>query len=75
MHFQDFNTYRTYIAQMGCPDVSAIRNEVASQRAVEKTPFTGFKEFKPVHPEQQTLYSAMSPLWVGRVSDAAKVYH
>lgn len=75
MHFQSLDTYREYNARMGCPDVSAIRSEEAYLRKEGRTPFAVFKEFKPVRPEQQTLYSAMSPLWVGRTSDAAKVFH
>ena len=31
----------------------------------ERTPFTGFMEFKPADSYQQSLYSAMSPYWVG----------
>ena len=75
VHFQSMDAYRTYIGQRGCPDVSALRNMGAAARAEEKTPPTGFKEFKPKYPEQQTLYSAMSPYWIGRASDSAKVYH
>ena len=75
LHFQSMDTYTQYLAKTGCPDVSAIRSSEAYLRKEPRTPFTGFKEFKPVQPEQQTLYSAMSPLWVGRSSDAAKVFH
>lgn len=75
VYFPTLDAYRTYNAQRGCPDVSALRNATAAARVEEKTPPTGFKEFKPEHPEQQTFYSAMSPYWVGRSSDAAKVYH
>ena len=75
MHFRDLDAYRTYNAQTGCPDVSAMRSGSASVRAAEKTPFAVFMEFKPVNPEQQTWYSPMSPLWIGRSSDTVNVYH
>jgi hypothetical protein len=34
----------------------------------DKTPFTGFLEFKPADVQQQAKYSAMSPYWVGSES-------
>ena len=34
----------------------------------DKTPFTGFLEFKPADVQQQARYSAMSPYWVGSES-------
>jgi hypothetical protein len=75
VHFQSMDTYRQYNARTGCPDVSGVRSTEAYIRKEQRTPYAGFKELKPVNPQEQALYSAMSPLWVGRSSDSAKVYH
>jgi len=75
--FTNMQAYLDYNVVTGCPNVSTVRNATAITQATktERTPFTYFKEFQPEHPYQQALYSAMSPIWVGRSSDAAKVYH
>jgi hypothetical protein len=62
--FKNLDMYRQYIVQTGCPDVYT-RRTVAPTQKPENTPFTGFMEFKPKDPNQQSLYSAMSPYWVG----------
>lgn len=64
MQFRDFSLYQQYLAQTGCPDVSR-RNTAPLVAKEERTPFTGFMEFKPADPYQESLYSAMSPYWVG----------
>lgn len=76
-YFASMQTYLEYNAATGCPDVSGLRNSttIADAMKTPPTPFTFFKEFRPKDPYQQALYSAMSPIWVGRTSDAAKVYH
>ena len=61
--FQDFSLYQQYLAKTGCPDVSQ-RAPPAVEKEI-RTPFTGFMEFKPADPYQQSLYSAMSSFWVG----------
>ena len=63
MQFKDLSFYRQYNAQTGCPDVS--RPNVPRAEKQEVTPFTGFMEFKPKDSYQESLYSAMSPYWVG----------
>lgn len=75
--FKSMQVYLDYNKATGCPDVSGQRNSTAIVDAmkVPPTPFAYFKEFKPENPYQQALYSAMSPIWVGRSSDSAKVYH
>jgi hypothetical protein len=61
--FKDFPQYQEYLAKTGCPDVSQQVAPVAEKEI--QTPFTGFMEFKPADPYQQSLYSAMSSFWVG----------
>lgn len=61
--FNSLDRYREYNARTGCPDVST--PIVPRTQKQEITPFTGFMEFKPKDPYQQSLYSAMSPYWVG----------
>jgi len=61
--FKNLDMYRQYIMETGCPDVST--RTVAPMQKQENTPFTRFMEFKPKDPNQQSLYSAMSPYWVG----------
>lgn len=75
--FKSMQVYLDYNKATGCPDVSGQRNStaIADAMKVPPTPFAYFKEFKPENPHQQALYSAMSPIWVGRSSDSAKVYH
>jgi hypothetical protein len=75
--FKSMQVYLDYNKATGCPDVSGRRNStaIADAMKVPPTPFAYFKEFRPENPYQQALYSAMSPIWVGRSSDAAKVYH
>ena len=75
--FKSMQVYLDYNKATGCPDVSGQRNStaIADAMKVPPTPFAYFKEFKPENPYQQALYSAMSPIWVGRSSDSAKVYH
>ena len=63
MQFKDLELYRQYNARTGCPDVSA--PVVPRTEKQQITPFTGFMEFNPADPYQQSLYSAMSPYWVG----------
>jgi len=63
MQFKNLDMYRQYNVQTGCPDVST--RTVPRTQKPENTPFTGFMEFKPKDPDQQSLYSAMSPYWVG----------
>uniref|UniRef100_A0A6C0HKN3 Uncharacterized protein n=1 Tax=viral metagenome TaxID=1070528 RepID=A0A6C0HKN3_9ZZZZ len=63
MQFKDLELYRQYNERTGCPDVSA--PVVPQKEKQQVTPFTGFMEFKPQDPYQQSLYSAMSPYWVG----------
>ena len=64
MKFRDLSLYRQYLTQTGCPDVSQ-RTTAPLVTKEERTPFTGFMEFKPADSYQQSLYSAMSPYWVG----------
>jgi len=61
--FRDFSLYRQYLTNTGCPDVS--RTAPPRVTKEEQTPFTGFMEFKPADSYQESLYSAMSPYWVG----------
>jgi len=63
MQFRDLSLYRQYLTQTGCPDVSRKTAPLVTKE--ERTPFTGFMEFKPADPYQESLYSAMSPYWVG----------
>ena len=63
LQFKDLELYRQYNARTGCPDVSA--PSVPREEKRQVTPFMGFMEFKPTDPYQQSLYSAMSPYWVG----------
>ena len=63
MQFKDLSLYRQYNERTGCPDVS--QPVVPRADKQEITPFTGFMEFKPADSYQQSLYSAMSPFWVG----------
>ena len=63
MQFKDLNFYRQYNARTGCPDVSQLNAGQEEKRQI--TPFVQFMEFKPQDPHQQSLYSAMSPFWVG----------
>jgi hypothetical protein len=63
LQFKDLSHYRQYNERTGCPDVS--QPVVPRTEKREITPFTGFMEFKPADSYQQSLYSAMSPYWVG----------
>ena len=63
MQFKDLSFYRQYNERTGCADVS--QPVVPQTEKREVTPFTGFMEFKPADSYQQSLYSAMSPYWVG----------
>lgn len=61
--FKNLSLYRQYNQNTGCPDVSQPVVPRTEKRDI--TPHTGFMEFKPADSYQQSLYSAMSPYWVG----------
>ena len=63
MQFKDLELYRQYNARTGCADVS--QPVVPREEKRQITPFVQFMEFKPHDTYQQSLYSAMSPYWVG----------
>lgn len=68
VQFKGIPAYREFLAKMAltghpCPDVSMSMVPVSLKEPV--TPFAKFMEFTPANPRQQSMYSAMSPNWVG----------
>jgi hypothetical protein len=60
--------YREFVEKMSSagnayPDVSM--NGIPTSLKEPVTPFTGFMEFQPANPQQQSMYSAMSSSWLG----------
>jgi hypothetical protein len=74
--FRGLQQYQEYVAKLAaagttCPIPST--PQAPSIIPQERTPFTGFLEFKPANPQQQAKYSAMSPWWVGSESTDKEV--
>jgi hypothetical protein len=66
--FKGLQQYKEYVERLRtsgktCPVPSTPHAPVVIPQ--DKTPFTGFLEFKPADVQQQARYSAMSPYWVG----------
>ena len=66
--FRGLQQYREYVERLmasgtTCPVPSTPHAPTVIPQ--DKTPFTGFLEFKPTDAQQQAKYSAMSPWWVG----------
>lgn len=71
VQFKGIPAYREFLAKLAasghpCPDVSMSMTPATLKEPV--TPFTGFLEFQPANPRQQSMYSAMSSSWVGSES-------
>jgi len=69
--FKGLQQYKEYVERLRtagktCPVPSTPHAPAVIPQ--DKTPFTGFLEFKPADVQQQARYSAMSPYWVGSES-------
>ena len=69
--FRGLQQYQDYVNQLAlagktCPVPTT--PHAPSVIPQERTPFTGFLEFKPADIQQQAKYSAMSPYWIGSES-------
>jgi hypothetical protein len=69
--FRGLQQYQEYVAKLltsgtTCPVPSTPHAPTIIPQ--DRTPFTGFLEFKPADVQQQAKYSAMSPYWVGSES-------
>uniref|UniRef100_A0A6C0CK32 Uncharacterized protein n=1 Tax=viral metagenome TaxID=1070528 RepID=A0A6C0CK32_9ZZZZ len=66
--FKGLDQYREYVTKLTAAGTVCPEASLPSAPAIipqERTPFTGFLEFKPTDVQQQAKYSAMSPWWVG----------
>jgi hypothetical protein len=70
---EQYQEYVTKLLAVGtiCPTPSM--PQVPDVIPQDRTPFTGFLEFKPANERQQATYSAMSPWWVGSEATDAQV--
>lgn len=66
--FKGLEQYQEYVAKLAAAGTTCATPSMPHAPAIipqDRTPFTGFLEFKPADEQQQAKYSAMSPWWVG----------
>ena len=74
--FRGLQQYQEYVARLAASGKTCPAPSTPQAPAIipqERTPFTGFLEFKPANDQQQAKYSAMSPWWVGSESTDKEV--